>query len=222
MEELLWKIIKTSSRKVRENPSSEPIPNGPNPLTLSKWYAKEITWANSQIDSAEAENNAVSSCRKGCTSCCKQAIAVLSSEMLAIKPSLTNLSKEQKSKLYEDTTKICEELKENGIDSSFNIHCGEAAMKRLQDKYFSLGINCPLLDQDGTCSVYSVRPMACWSYRYYGDAKECELSYDVPNSIKYDDWEKAVLERLFKAKKPDKKGIQLLPFALKEMMKEIK
>lgn len=57
----------------------------------------------------------------------------------------------------------------------------------------------------------------CWSYRNYGDKADCEKDYDVESTIKYDDWEHRVFERILTAR-PPRNGLYVLPFAIKEMM----
>lgn len=73
------------------------------------------------------------------------------------------------------------------------------------------------LDEENSCLIYKVRPSLYWSYRNYGDKMECEKDYDVTSTIKYGDWEYRVFERILTAR-PPKKGLYVLPFAIKEMM----
>lgn len=76
---------------------------------------------------------------------------------------------------------------------------------------------CVFLDEENSCSIYKVRPSLCWSYRNYGDKADCEKDYDVESTIKYDDWEHRVFERILTAR-PPRNGLYVLPFAIKEMM----
>ena len=46
---------------------------------------------------------------------------------------------------------------------------------------------------------------------------DCEKDYDVESTIKYDDWEHRVFERILTAR-PPRNGLYVLPFAIKEMM----
>ena len=87
----------------------------------------------------------------------------------------------------------------------------------IQDKYFKLKMPCVFLDEENSCSIYKVRPSLCWSYRNYGDKADCEKDYDVESTIKYDDWEHRVFERILTAR-PPRNGLYVLPFAIKEMM----
>ena len=87
----------------------------------------------------------------------------------------------------------------------------------IQDKYFKLKMPCVFLDEENSCSIYKVRPSLCWSYRNYGDKADCEKDYDVESTIKYDDWEHRVFERILTAR-PPRNGVYVLPFAIKEMM----
>ncbi len=218
---LIDRIIYDSFLVSKEAKRTELIPKSPNPLTLSKWYAEEIKWANSQIDFVEKKNDAICTCTKGCHACCRQVIMISSAEILAIKPYLAGLTREQRKALFSKTSEICKKLKENGIDDSNILYLGEEACINIQKRYFDLNIECPLLDKTGACSIYPVRPSLCWSYRNYGDPKECDKSYSVETTIKYEDWEKIIFDRLLIVKKPSRKGMGMLPNALLELLKEM-
>lgn len=68
---------------------------------------------------------------------------------------------------------------------------------------------------DGTNNRFGRRKNG--RYRNYGDKADCEKDYDVESTIKYDDWEHRVFERILTAR-PPRNGLYVLPFAIKEMM----
>ena len=191
------------------------VPRRPNPLKLSKWISQEIKEVERQIDLIEEEFDVKCTCEQGCSACCRQLIALSMSECLAIKPNIENLSTDEKEKLKNKVLEQCEILEKSGItNSAIAVARNE---KILQEQYFKLSAPCVFLDEENSCMIYDVRPSLCWSYRNYGDREACEKNYDVPTTIKYDDWEHRVFERILTAR-PSKKGLYVLAFAIKEMM----
>ncbi len=192
------------------------LPRCNNGVGLSKWMAKEIEEVEKCIDSIE--ENVKSVCRKGCAECCKQCIVVLSSELPVIQTQIDNMDNILKTELKEKTNKVCAMLEENGITNErLNSFGSKGVERKMQEDYFDLSIPCIFLDDQNACMIYSVRPTLCWSYREYYDAEKCKISCFSDTSIKFDDWDKLVLTRLVKVRKPHRKMI-LLPFAIKEMM----
>lgn len=216
MEKQIFEMLILKSGMTAKNYKFEQeVPRRPNPLKLSKWLSKEIEEAERQIELIEEEFNVKCTCEKGCAACCRQLIGVCMSECLAIKPYIENLSKIEKDKLKKKVLEQCKILEKNYItNTTLNFARNE---KNLQDKYFKLSMPCVFLDEQNSCMIYKVRPSLCWSYRNYGDRKACEKDYDVPSTIKYNDWEHRVFERILTAR-PPKKGLYILPFAIKEMM----
>ena len=177
--------------------------------------SKEIEEVEKQIDLIEEEFEVKCTCEKGCSACCRQLIALSMSECLAIKPYIENLSKDEREKLKRKVLEQCHILEENNITNKvINTTRKEEV---IQDKYFKLKMPCVFLDEENSCSIYKVRPSLCWSYRNYGDKADCEKDYDVESTIKYDDWEHRVFERILTAR-PPRNGLYVLPFAIKEMM----
>lgn len=88
-------------------------------------------------------------CRHGCFHCCKEPVYSARSEVAWILETLTPVEKLQ---LAEKLRPILAKLLESGLA---NEHMPNAF------QYRSHNLWCPLLAQDGTCSVYEHRPMAC-------------------------------------------------------------
>ena len=218
----LEKVIIYSKQVLDATTFPQTVPVSPNPLALSKWYKDEITFSNMKIDQIESDCHIQCSCQKGCAYCCNQLIVVSSSELLAIKPIISSLDSDALADMNTYVAYICSVLTENEITISSPMKTNSVASeKELQDKYFNLHLKCPLLNGKNECIIYNTRPSLCWSYRCYEDPSSCQASYDVPLSIKYDDWESAVTMRLYSARKPSKAGLMILPFALKELLEEI-
>lgn len=214
-ENRVEKLILKSGVTAKSYKFEQEVPRRPNPLKLSKWISQEIEEVERQIDLIEKEFDVKCTCRKGCSACCRQLIALSMSECLAIKPYIENLSANEKDKLKNKVLEQCGILEKSGItNSAIAVTRNE---KVLQEQYFKLSTPCIFLDEENSCMIYKVRPSLCWSYRNYGDREACEKSYDVLSTIKYDDWEHRVFERVLTAR-PSKKGLYVLPFAIKDMM----
>lgn len=214
-KEIVDRLIFKSGMTAKDYKFEQEIPKRPNPLKLSKWLSKEIEEVEKQIDLIEEEFEVKCTCEKGCSACCRQLIALSMSECLAIKPYIENLSKDEREKLKRKVLEQCHILEENNITNKvINTTRKEEV---IQDKYFKLKMSCVFLDEENSCSIYKVRPSLCWSYRNYGDKADCEKDYDVESTIKYDDWEHRVFERILTAR-PPRNGLYVLPFAIKEMM----
>jgi Fe-S-cluster containining protein len=102
-------------------------------------------------------------CAKGCNYCCGLEVAVSALEVIAIKQLLER--QENRSDLERLKTRIRHRRKA----------VGELRGKNRE----KLRVMCPLLDADGACSVYPVRPIACRSYASF-DRAACERDWKSP------------------------------------------
>lgn len=195
------------------------IPNSPNALMMYKWYKQEVVFASDQLDFLEQSCAHQNACEKGCSGCCNQLIAISDVELLALKTPLQNLSVAERKTLKCNTLKICNVLTDNGIALNSPMATkSKTSEQELQEKYFNLNLPCPLLNDQQECSFYEVRPSACWFYRCYGNPTDCSESWNYPSSINYDLLSSLVMRRLYTAKKPTKRGLMILPFALLELL----
>lgn len=211
--ELIWRSAKRASSYV----SSQEIPKEPNPLKLAKWYRKEIEEYTAEIDKVEKECDMECVCCKGCAACCKQLIAITSTEFVAMQVAIDNLPNNTRKSIKENVGEQCKKLIENGITNS-EINKYISDHEALQLKYFELDMKCPLLDENNACIIYDVRPFNCWTYRNYGSSKMCEQMALSDDAIKFDDWEHLGLERMLQARRP-KAGLLILQFALNDYLK---
>ena len=219
--ELVEKIASTakySETHFREVQFPNNIPHSPNPLALSKWYAKELDFLTAQFEAIDEKCGLNCTCSAGCDSCCSQLIVLSEPELLSMTPYVLKLSLVEKDELMAKVNSLCAILSENGfsIYSPSNTFSYDA-QQELQSKYFSLHLKCPLLSSDGKCSVYRTRPLLCVAYRCYGDPDICHECFNPDETINYDGATALVLKRLTVAKKP-RKQLALLPFALAELL----
>lgn len=199
------------------------IPNSPNPLSLCKWYANEIKTVTEQIDILEQAHNTFTTCSKGCAACCHQLIAITYLEHLIIEFTLNNLPLDERTRIKETVYDQCNFLNNHGYsqNSLSSLFISPEKYNKMQEEYFSFGLPCPLLTQNKTCSIYSLRPTLCWSYRNYGNTIQCTQTWEVPTTLKYDDWESKVAKRFYQIKRPSRKyTLMILQFALLTMLSQ--
>ncbi|MFC5402453.1 YkgJ family cysteine cluster protein [Cohnella soli] len=206
------------AHQIKQESNGSRIPDHPNPLALSKWYKAEIEWATEQIDSVEASHNIKHSCSKGCHACCYQPIMVSWNEMRSMIPAIKSLSGEARDELKGKIQHAIDELERQGMR-----HYNGNTPDTERSHYFNAHIPCPLLSDDGSCSMYDARPTTCAVYRNYGDPSDCQTMADPPLSLQFEDWESIVFTRLLKATKTKKvsDGLRLLPVRLKELFDEL-
>lgn len=112
------------------------------------------------------QSNVNVDCKKGCEYCCHQLVYASIHEVLYI----THYLKEHFSK---------EEIE--GIGKKASAKADESVLNK-ENGISKLSHPCPLL-VDGSCSVYSVRPMACRIY-LSSDVNSCKLRYNLQDDEK--------------------------------------
>lgn len=104
------------------------------------------------------------SCSRGCSICCDMYVGAFSSEALVI---ANSISDEQYQKVLEHTNKVIDYAREYA-EQNFAIF--------ISGYRLAVGF-CPLLDSDGACSIYSIRPGSC-RYTYSNMLpKYCQAGY---------------------------------------------
>lgn len=217
----LEKLITVSGTTANTFKFSQAIPKSPNALALSKWYSNEVLTVTEQISSLETELNISCSCSSGCSACCYQLIAVANPETIMLSYAISQMDNDTKSRIKSTINNQCEILTNHGFSpSTLNTYMplSEQAENQIKEKYFSLNLPCPLLDESNNCYAYHIRPSVCWAYRNYGDPDQCKNSVYVPTAMLFDDWSSKVLQRLFTAKRPGRSGMLILQFALKSAL----
>lgn len=117
--------------------------------------------------------------------------------------------------------KQCEFLTQHGYyeQNLLSDFISDNKILAMQKEFFSFNLPCPLLNDDKICSIYPVRPTLCWSYRNYGNPAQCSQTWDLPTTVKYNDWEAQITKRLYKIKRPTRKNsLVILQFALFTML----
>lgn len=212
----LEEVAATASRKEVKGPMDT------SRTGLAKWFKAEIEKANKAIDEAEEKVGLRCVCDKGCDACCKQAIQVLPTEAKAISAVINRFSPEEKKKLREKVDHWMEVIEASGLDTDQNKYYRKGAdMNKIYDfmkAYFKLNLPCPMLSEEGACIIYEVRPGGCWSYRVYSTPEECKENYEAAGGMKHDEWERFLMDHLFRAVKPDH-TMKLLPYYIDDILK---
>lgn len=217
-KEKMNRLIYSSALTARNHIFENEVPERPNALRLAKWMVNELREIDSIIDQLEKNCGIKSVCKQGCAYCCRQLIVVTSSELIPIECYIRGLSADQKDNMKNRVVNASDAIMNVGLDKEMNAFMSEEEQNLLQKKYFDLGIGCIFLDENKRCGVYQIRPSLCWSYREYDSCENCRASCFSESGVKYDDWEARFLQRLHQAR-PIKKRLQILPLAVREMMK---
>ena len=198
------------------------IPTSTDGVDLTKWISSGIKKVTSKLDQVEKETGVHCVCGEGCSACCRQAIQVLPTEAKAIAIYMSQFAPEIKESILEkvEEWKACIEASGLDIDQNKYYISGmpEEEIYRFMADYFALNLPCPLLSEEGSCMIYPVRPGGCWSYRVYSNPTECKGSFYVAGGMKHDEWERYLLDCLFK-QVPSDHEMKLLPQYIEQILK---
>lgn len=116
-------------------------------------------------------------CIAGCSSCCYHWVedvysfeAEIIADFIRTRfpdriPMIIRRFQEDERALSELDEKLCE----NGHVDDDTVY-----FEQLLDEFFQLRRSCALLELDGTCSIYPVRPLTCRTYLSFSDPKLCD------------------------------------------------
>ncbi|OMD60662.1 hypothetical protein BSK62_25215 [Paenibacillus odorifer] len=174
--------------------------NKAHPYSSGKGKVKEtaddILKMEELIDQTEREAGIAPTCHKGCTACCKQSIFVTGFEVEVIKRYIESTYDAETISAIRERTRATAGIIDQSIGkvpkTSFEVMHVLNNSNNYKKRYFELQLLCPLIDAEGGCAVYAVRPSSCWSYRMYGDPQRCEDDYDIEETITYQGAEKVV------------------------------
>lgn len=115
------------------------------------------------------------SCAPGCGACCRQVVPISRSEALYLRQCLATLPMERQETLRGRFADACGSFESAGMLDPLRTVDTILDRQERQDlgmRYFSLGISCPFLE-NGSCSIYPWRPMACREYLVTSPAHAC-------------------------------------------------
>jgi Fe-S-cluster containining protein len=122
-----------------------------------------------------AETGKTVSCGPGCGVCCQQVVPVSRGEAVYLRQCLATLPRERQETLRRRFTDACVSFESEGLLAQLRTIDSLLDRQERQDlgiRYFGLGISCPFLE-NGSCSIYPWRPMACREYLVTSPAPAC-------------------------------------------------
>lgn len=190
--------------------------NGKNEYNL---YVEEIKKNERKIDEFERKCDLYMVCAAGCSACCNQLIGINPIEKAVLKKAIykLNLGDRERIKLRaEEIISILEKEKFNIKHKT--ISDGDYTEKEL-NQYLKLKVRCPLLNEANKCMIYEARPVACWSYRNYGQKKDCVDSIAI-HACSFDDAGLPILDSFgtINRDKTDLNDFEILPVFLREIL----
>lgn len=129
-----------------------------------------------------AANDKVISCKPGCSVCCCHWAEDIGSFEMAI---IGDYIRKNMPERIEEIVNICRDDTEtiNKLDTIVKIKREEFSALgnpgdfdqtfMLLSAFYQLGRPCPLLDENGACSIYPVRPITCRIYMSFSDPALC-------------------------------------------------
>lgn len=113
-------------------------------------------------------------CREGCGVCCHQLVPIVPIEARWLADYVESLPEDRRVIARSRFTDAIRQLTESDLLDRV-MAAGTLAgrpLRRLAAEYFHLRIPCPFLDE-GSCSIYPVRPLACREYLVTSPAEAC-------------------------------------------------
>jgi len=151
------------------------------PAKLSDIASMAATLAvsiNRSIDNILDWMGMTSPCRKGCTACCHLLVLLSAPEAIhLVEGMMTRMSNRQLKYLMKSCDKrrawMQKQLPEHLIPKH-NDNVSESEVRSISDWYRQQKLPCAFL-QDGLCTVYDYRPIACRAFTVVGPAGQCKL-----------------------------------------------
>lgn len=141
-------------------------------LPAAQAFADAVVGAAINVSESRGEKI---SCKKGCGACCRQLVPIAETEARHIREVIEALPEPRRSEIRSRFADARQRLETAGLleklqQPSRQWEAGESASFGLQ--YFAQGIPCPFLE-DGACSIYADRPIACREYLVTSPAENC-------------------------------------------------
>ncbi|MGE0826405.1 MAG: YkgJ family cysteine cluster protein [Candidatus Binatia bacterium] len=152
------------------------VPKGPTSsrqlLPVAQAFADKVV--DAAIQASESQGAKIS-CKKGCGACCRQLVPIAETEAHHIRDVITALPEPRRTEIRARFSAAQRKLADAGLleklqEPSRQWEAGESVTFGLT--YFAQGIPCPFLE-DGACSIYADRPIACREYLVTSPAENC-------------------------------------------------
>jgi len=141
---------------------------------------------NRAVEKSEAAGKPISCCR-GCSACCRaQPVPVTPAEAYALWLLVERLPEPRRAQVRDKFANRARRLFEVGIADAYlnrdpNVTNEQA--REIARRYFSLGLVCPFLSDDGACGIYHERPFVCRQYLVTSPAELCNNPFDNPVEV---------------------------------------
>ena len=152
------------------------VPTGPTSvrqlLPAAQAFADKVV--DAAVQASEAQGQKIS-CKKGCGACCRQLVPIAETEARHIHDVVEALPEPRRTEIRTRFADARRQLQESGLleklqNQNREWQVGESVTFGLQ--YFAQGISCPFLEE-GACSIYADRPIACREYLVTSPAENC-------------------------------------------------
>lgn len=155
------------------------VPTGPiRPEALLPLYRALADRLTAMAARAAADAGDAVSCRKGCSACCRQLVAISALEARELMKLVERLPEPRRSVVrqrFADARRRLEAEAPQLIEPMLHPHehpmSNEQSMEMAR-AYLRLGIDCPFLE-DNACSIYDQRPVACRQYMVVSAPEHC-------------------------------------------------
>ena len=151
---------------------------GQDPLAASElWTTLDLAYEHLDRYLAELLHEAAvdPTCAARCSACCTDVPPVLSVEALRM---VRVLRHHERGQIYlqraVDQARNFQKLLLERMRVRDEIDTSDPRYRRAQLAWRHLGYPCPVLDDEGNCSVYAARPLACRVHSHVEDAAHCE------------------------------------------------
>ncbi len=130
---------------------------------------------------AFADPNVGLTCGPRCTACCHQAVPASPAEVRSIVAAVAGLEPDHRARIERRVRQSTARLAAAEIGPSDFVG-GPKDIHEASLRYFSLGLPCPLLD-DQLCSVHPDRPLACREYLVASNPVHCSTIDNHPERV---------------------------------------
>jgi Fe-S-cluster containining protein len=144
----------------------------PGPMRLAELVPTALELTDllvSRSAAHERRQGRAVSCSRGCSTCCRQLVPLSIPEVFYLAERLSG--RERARERFASAGAALERAGLRGVflDADYD----DARAWESAAAYFRLGIPCPLLDEEGACSIHPERPIACREYNVTTPAAWC-------------------------------------------------
>jgi Fe-S-cluster containining protein len=168
-------VVITLDINTRDGRLKTAVPVPKEPIRLSD-LARSALSLDDQLVKLSVKKHAPGpsavSCRKGCASCCYQAIPLSPPEVFLLYDIVEVMPEARQEQVLARFVEAEEQLEGKGFHERFEVVTTTEELGELAAAYFKLGLPCPFLEGK-VCSIYDSRPASCREYLVTTPAQHC-------------------------------------------------